>query len=363
MASKDDEMILVIPSAPFTATKAADASDADKARAITANYEASMHVPGVAQLRRRGDMEENEKFVQPIPYTVLYHLDHDAVDKFCNAGADLYEGVQILSYKRGTEGGEARLHNMYSVGFGGHINSTDVVNAFSEYSSSNIMDVTVEIACAARELKEELGVDITTSKDVILDNTICKPYVFYDTSSKVSSRHICKAMCFNVLDMASIKAEEDCIKKLAWVPLKELCENMDNMESWSKIVVAYTKAIFDDIQRTAELKDGYCKLNTAVRDVFKENEELYHRVVDDKDEEAEKQLYALVMSNPNIQPKVHPKCEAFQEIIDSYRRAAEWQRLPGIVNYPNPQQQSLPEIVGRPIPAIKEKSKLQIRPE
>ena len=90
---------------------------------------------------------------------------------------------------------------------------------------------------------------------------------------------------------------------------------------------------------------------------------MYHKVVDEKDEEAEKQLYSLVMSNPNIQPKVHPKCDAFQEIIDSYRRAAEWQRLPGIVNYPNPRQQSLPGIVGRPIPEIKDNSKLQIRPE
>lgn len=357
MANKNDEMILVIPSAPFTSAKAADASDADKARAITANYEASMHVPGVAQLRRRGDMEENEKFVQPIPYTVLYHLDPDAVDKFCNAGANLYEGVQLLSYKRGTEGGEARLHNMYSVGFGGHINSADVVNAFSEYTSSNIMDVTVEIACAARELKEELGVDITTSKYVILDNTICKPYVFYDNSSKVSSRHICKAMYFNVQDLTSIKAEEDCIKKLAWVPLKELCENMDNMESWSKIVVAYTKAIFDDIQRKYEESNAQYKLNEVVRDVFKENEELYHKVVDDEDEEAEKHLYSLVMSNPNIQPKVHPKCEAFTEIIDRYRRAAKQQSLPGIVGY------TIPSIAGHPITEIKEKSKLQIKPE
>lgn len=361
MANKDDEMILVISAKPFAIAKAENFSDADKALTITANYEASMHVPGIAQLRRRGDMEENEKFVQPIPYAVLYHLDPNAVDKFCNEGADLYEGVQLLSYKRGTEGGEARLHNMYSVGFGGHINSTDAVKAFSEYMSSNITDVTVEFACAARELKEELGVDITTSKDVILDNVICKPYVFYDTSSKVSSRHICKTMYFNVQDMTAIKAEEDCIKKLAWVPLKELCENMDNMESWSKIVVAYTKAIFDDIQRKAELRDGYYKLNEAVMNVFKENEELYHKVVDDKDEEAEKQLYSLVMSNPNIQPKVHPKCEAFTEIIDRYRRAAEQQSLPGIVNYPAPKLQSFPGITA--MQAIRENSKLQIKPE
>lgn len=355
MANKNDEMILVIPSKPFADTKKADITEADKALAISEHYEASMSIPGVAQLRRRGDMEENEKFVQPIPYTVLYHIDGnvltEAMSEIDNK-PDYYESVYVLSYKRGTEGGETRLHNMYSVGFGGHINSTDVTTAYNESLSS--YGLTVELACAARELKEELGVDINTDKDISLDlapgRGLCLPYVFYDDSSKVSSRHICKALYFHVKDMDHIKAEEDCIKKLTWVPLKELYNNMSNMESWSKIVVAYTKAIFDDMQRKDEREKCYNKLYEAVKYIFKENEELYHKVVDDKDDDALKDLSELAMRNARIQPKVHPYYEdLIIEISDRYRRVVDAQRLPGIMGYQ--------------IPAIDEKSKLQIKPE
>lgn len=327
MANKDDEIILVIPSAPFTETKAADAREDEKAYTITTNYEASMCTPGVAQLRRRGDMEENEKFVQPIPYAVLYHVDDKILENAMfleKDSPDYYESVYLLSYKRGTEGGETRLHNMYSVGFGGHINSTDVVSAFSNYASTP--GSTIEIECAARELREELGVDIKASPDVILDaglGSMCTPYVFYDDSSKVSSRHICKALYFKVKDMDAIKAEEDCIKKLTWVPLKELCENMDNMESWSKIVVAYTKEIFDAAQRQKEESDAYYKTCDIIRGIFKEDKYTHDKLIVEGDNDVIPELTRRVISNDKIVPKPNPKLfeSVVSEIVDRHRSA------------------------------------------
>lgn len=344
MANKNDEMILVIPSAPFTAAKAADAREDEKAYTIMTNYEASMCTPGVAQLRRRGDMEENEKFVQPIPYAVLYHVDEkvlvDSMNAITEDSPDCYESVYLLSYKRGTEGGETRLHNMYSVGFGGHINSADVVSAFSNYASNP--GTTIEIECAARELREELGIDINKSADVFLDadpGSLCKPYVFYDDSSKVSSRHICKALFFEVNDTGAIKAEEDCIKKLTWVPLKELCENMDNMESWSKIVVAYTKEIFDSVQREKEEHDSYYKVSAVINNILNEDEDIYKKLVIDEDDTALPELTRRVMSDDKIVPKPNHKLfekNVIAEIVDRWRRAAknplkEPQRLGGII--------------------------------
>ena len=343
MANKNDEMILVIPSAPFTSTKAADAREDEKAYTITTNYEASMCTPGVAQLRRRGDMEENENFVQPIPYAVLYHVDNDILEKAMIAiekdSPDYYESVYLLSYKRGTEGGETRLHNMYSVGFGGHINSADVVSAFSNYASNP--GSTIEIECAARELREELGVDIKTSSDVGLDagpGSVCTPYVFYDDSSKVSSRHICKALYFKVKDMDAVKAEEDCIKKLTWVPLKELYENMDNMESWSKIVVAYIKEIFDTVQRKQEENDTYYKVRDVIGKILNEDNDLYNKLVVAGDDTAMPELTRRVISSDKIVPKPKPKLfeEIVAEIVERWRRAAknplrEPRRLGGII--------------------------------
>lgn len=339
MANKNDEMILVIPSAPFTAAKAADAREDEKAYAITINYEASMCTPGVAQLRRRGDMEENEKFVQPIPYAVLYHVDSKMMEAAMMSiekdSPDYYESVYLLSYKRGTEGGETRLHNMYSVGFGGHINSADVVSAFSNYASNS--GSAIELECAARELREELGVDITTSADVILDaspSSLCTPYVFYDDSSKVSSRHICKALYFEVRDMDAIKAEEDCIKKLTWVPLKELYENMDNMESWSKIVVAYTKEIFDRAQRQKEEEDTYYKVVDVISKILNEDKDTYNKIVVDEDDTALPELTLRVISNDKIVPKPNPKLfeKVVAEIVERWRVYKRGpQRLGGLI--------------------------------
>ena len=348
MANKNDEIILVIPSAPFTSVKAADAREDEKAYTITTNYEASMCTPGVSQLRRRGDMEENENFVQPIPYAVLYHVDSKILENAMigieKDSPDYYESVYLLSYKRGTEGGETRLHNMYSVGFGGHINSADVVSAFSNYASTP--GSSIELECAARELREELGVDISTSDDVVLDagpGSVCTPYVFYDDSSKVSSRHICKALYFKVNDMDTIKAEEDCIKKLTWVPLKELCENMDNMESWSKIVVAYTKEIFDTAQRQEEERNIYWKACDVIRDIFAEDKDTYNKLVVEGDNTAMSDLTLRVISNDKIVPKPNPKLfeSVVGEIVDRHRRAhhvaasktlKEPQRLGGIIS-------------------------------
>ena len=350
MANKNDEMILVIPSAPFTSTKAADAREDEKAYTITTNYEASMCTPGVAQLRRRGDMEENEKFVQPIPYAVLYHVDDKILENAMfleKDSPDYYESVYLLSYKRGTEGGETRLHNMYSVGFGGHINSADVVSAFSNYASNP--GASIELECAARELREELGVDIKTSPDVVLDagpGSMCTPYVFYDDSSKVSSRHICKALYFKVNDMDAIKAEEDCIKKLTWVPLKELCENMDNMESWSKIVVAYTKEIFDTAQRQKEESATYYRTCDIIRDIFKEDKDTYNKLIVEGDNEAIPEITRRVISNDKIVRKPNPKQfesivteivarhrSAYREATRRANRLKKPQRLGGIIDY------------------------------
>ncbi|MBN2101248.1 MAG: DNA mismatch repair protein MutT [Candidatus Aenigmarchaeota archaeon] len=54
--------------------------------------------------RPRKDMETNPEFKQIIPYSIFEH------------------GGKIFIYKRAKGGGEARLHEKYSIGIGGHIN-------------------------------------------------------------------------------------------------------------------------------------------------------------------------------------------------------------------------------------------------
>lgn len=92
-------------------------------------------------LPRTTELETNERWRQVVPYVICWHRG------------------RILVYRRtGTEG---RLKDLQSIGFGGHIEETDL--------STN----TVRNA-AARELKEEIGVSpiwMTFPLKLIVDNS------------------------------------------------------------------------------------------------------------------------------------------------------------------------------------------------
>lgn len=79
--------------------------------------------------RRRGDVEEDPSLKQIIPYLVVRR-----------AG-------RYMLFRRTRVGGEARLHDLYSVGIGGHISKTDVDGAGD-----------IVAAGLRRELEEELVV-------------------------------------------------------------------------------------------------------------------------------------------------------------------------------------------------------------
>src|SRR3972149_6052734 len=79
---------------------------------------------------RRGDVEEEPSLKQIIPYLVVRR-----------AG-------QYMLFRRTRAGSEARLHDLYSVGVGGHISKTDVDGAGD-----------VVAAGLRRELEEELVID------------------------------------------------------------------------------------------------------------------------------------------------------------------------------------------------------------
>ena len=81
---------------------------------------------------------------------------------------DLAKGkYTFLQYTRPSKNSESRLSSKRSVGFGGHINTDDWGLSFDD----RIIDETVNITkedllklvktCATRELKEELGLDVT----------------------------------------------------------------------------------------------------------------------------------------------------------------------------------------------------------
>lgn len=176
-----------------------------------------LRIPGVLQYKRRGDVETDMNILQPIPYCIV----------FCRTTE------RILSYKRSKKGGETRLHDMYSIGFGGHVNIDDVKACISEAGEFPENPVS---HCAYRELEEELAL----TADKIAALRLFDWYI-YDSTSEVSSVHLGLPYLCVVDKESDIKLAEDTAIELKWLDIenpKDVDINNTHFESWSEIALA-----------------------------------------------------------------------------------------------------------------------------
>lgn len=143
-------------------------------------------------------VEENEDYKQIIPYAIIRSKD----DK-------------ILRYIRGVSGGEARLHNLYSIGIGGHV---DVLE-------NDVPRVGLVHLAASREIEEEVGVVPIKLSVVGLVN---------DDSNSVGRVHL--GVVYEVY-LDNISAVEDCIEGAVFVEPGLLKEDREHFERWSQIAI------------------------------------------------------------------------------------------------------------------------------
>jgi predicted NUDIX family phosphoesterase len=188
-----DEEILVVPRAdlfwrgPF--------------RGVTADgldeYLARVRRHGV--FRRRGDVEEDPSLKQIIPYLIVQ------------------SGDRYMLFQRTRAGGEARLHNLYSIGVGGHIAKGDVDGA------RDLVAVGLR-----RELEEELRLAGTWSVRLI--------GVLNDDETAVGQVHFGLVHLVEVLsgDVA-IQETDRLTGRLA--PTDEVRSVYAQMETWSQLVL------------------------------------------------------------------------------------------------------------------------------
>jgi len=154
----------------------------------------------------RPTLETNENFKQIIPYILLS-----------------YQG-KIALYQRTKKGGEDRLHNMHSIGFGGHIDAFDL--AYQEDGEINL-DKTIENS-GQREIDEELIVSDIVSKKHL-------GYI-YDGSNPVGRVHIGVVEQWE-LSSDVIKSNEDEIHVVGLFSIEELKQYDGEMENWSEHIV------------------------------------------------------------------------------------------------------------------------------
>lgn len=155
--------------------------------------------------RIRDQVEHDASWKQLIPYILLRLKNVEALgpDKF-------------LTYQRGREGGEQRLHSKLSLGVGGHVEVSD---------DNGEPGPQVLLATAMRELREELNFDgvaqlhaagyLYHAGDAVSRVHLGVVYVL-DTQQKVISSRIPE------------------LRSLSWMTLHGLQEQRDRLEAWSQ---------------------------------------------------------------------------------------------------------------------------------
>ena len=156
---------------------------------------------------KRKDAENNPAFKQLIPYALLY----------C-AG-------KVFVYRRGKLLAEKRLLGSYSLGIGGHISVTDPGLFGTSYEDG-----------LKREINEEVYVDAPYTQKVVA--------LLNDDSNEVGQVHFGIVHALK-LERPEVRAREKSINETRFFTAKELTDQADKFENWSKICIQHISRLID----------------------------------------------------------------------------------------------------------------------
>lgn len=188
-----DELILGFPSAHLDAL----------GRFHGFSGEVNRYLPGILgslAVRRRSQAETDPSFKQLIPYVVFV----------C--------GDQVFRYVRGRRGSEERLHELHSVGVGGHIQAQDASLFEDTYRAG-----------MRRELDEEVDLDAAAGREEIVG-------LLNDDSTEVGRVHFGVVHRWE-LPRPELRRREGRLLRPGFRPLAELWAERERFESWSQFVL------------------------------------------------------------------------------------------------------------------------------
>lgn len=145
--------------------------------------------------RRRREVEEDPSLKQIIPYAVVRRAE------------------EVFLFRRTDRGGEARLHHLYSIGVGGHINPQDTGDPIE--------------AGLRREVEEELMFAAPWTAHLV--------GVLNDERTPVSRVHF--GLVYEIWTTGDVRVREVGQLVGVFVPIGRLWAFYDRMESWSQLVV------------------------------------------------------------------------------------------------------------------------------
>ena len=220
MTNKNDEMILVFDKEVFeTIGLIEDMLEVDVLAPLSKeDYEYMISLLNDmwetgGSVQRRGDMEEDMTYLQPIPAMVLKR------------------GNEYFAYTRLEGGGEERLHNMGSLTVGGHMD----LEQEEYWNFEHLLALG-----AARELEEEVYITDEFGKEIDNHFEITKNMTIaglgYTDISSVDAVHLAIYTIITIPENWDVKVKETDVLEGEFKTLKQIKEM--NLENWSKMVLS-----------------------------------------------------------------------------------------------------------------------------
>jgi predicted NUDIX family phosphoesterase len=193
-----EEHVLVVPTQIFRELGYFQGFCADVARYRDVLLDAKN-----VQFRPRSKVEVDPEFKQLIPYMIFCHTDSSG-------------NIHVFQYVRGKGMGESRLHQKRSIGIGGHIASEDQAQRSGDVYREGML----------RELHEEVVLRTTFTEQCI--------GLINDDATEVGRVHLGIVHRLDVVEPNVVSNEVDLIES-GFMPLEELRNHREQMESWSAI--------------------------------------------------------------------------------------------------------------------------------
>ena len=161
-------------------------------------------ISGYAHFKPRNEMEQDELFMQIIPYIILRHKN------------------TFFLYKRLQKAQESRLHEKYSLGIGGHINPQD--------ESQDTLTT-----AALREIQEELHLP---------QQGKLKLLGFLNRNREpVDKVHLGAVFLLDLPSSELSVKESGKLQAIGFLPIAEIQRHYEKLEGWSQMVLDYLKSL------------------------------------------------------------------------------------------------------------------------
>ena len=143
----------------------------------------------------------------------------------------IHHNNRYLTFKRTKRLPENRLHGYYSVPFGGHLNSDDVLPMF------DIFDPKIATLLLIRELTEEIVLKTTSMPKIEYKGLL------YDDRREISRQHLAVVYDVYFENPEYTIGERGFFTDSKFETLEEMRSRIDDFENWSQLIIDYETEI------------------------------------------------------------------------------------------------------------------------